>query len=877
MDFDFDARTDEDRTSPERAEHLADAAARISDGLPGEHRVHVASLDRATGNAAVIVSHRPEAGGEDFVRRALDHVRHLGPALGLAAEQPPEFQADPHVQRTSSGGAAVHLRQLYKGIPIYEASETVRFDPEGRLTEVAGRSHTVVADLPVEPSVSAAQALTTAARHVADLGEPDQVDPFGQPLGVDLDLTGFEPTPVTVLGDSPEQTISFAAPPFEGTCTVRLLWFPLDPSLRLAWQTVLQVPGGGQYRVVVDAADGTVLLVRQLTRSIAGSADVFLRHGGEARRRVPLPVPLAEWGITSEEDPADWLTAATTRGANADATAADSGEPAKGQTTPGGAVLFAPADPDSTEQLVVNLFALNGVMHDVLYTLGFREADGNFQVDNRGRGGIGSDRVRAIVHPGPVWGTANMGTPPDGFAPTMNMGLVASTDRHTALDADVVYHEYTHGLSNRLVGGPLDTTALDAPQSGGMGEGWGDYFACVLNGVETVGAWVVNNPRGIRRHRYDEHFPDDFGDLGQGRYTGVHAIGELWCATLMELNRRIGTDVAMQLVVDGMKLSASNPGFLAMRDAILVAASDRAAATGLDPAEEADLRAGVWDAFARFGMGPGASSVEATLGPVVADFTTPPREETGPTVSQTRTPNLAIPDDDPRGVASTVAVTSEGVVATLSVAVAIRHTYRGDLEVRLVAPDRQRVVLHDRRGGSADDLEETWTTDDAALAPLVGLAVAGDWTLEVIDRARWDTGTLDAWTLEIETAASRPVATASATPALAIPDQDPDGVESTVSLAGSAPIRHLRLDLDLTHSYVGDLTVALTGPTGVRVLVHDRSGGSSDNLIRSYSSDDSPLSSFVGLPAGGAWTLAVVDLERHDVGKLNRWSLHAEL
>ena len=70
-----------------------------------------------------------------------------------------------------------------------------------------------------------------------------------------------------------------------------------------------------------------------------------------------------------------------------------------------------------------------------------------------------------------MFATANMTTPADGAAPVMNMGLVTDTNRHTALDAGVVIHEFSHGVTSRLVGGPLNNHALDAPQSGAMGEG----------------------------------------------------------------------------------------------------------------------------------------------------------------------------------------------------------------------------------------------------------------------------------------------------------------------------------------------------------------------------------------------------------------------
>ena len=122
----------------------------------------------------------------------------------------------------------------------------------------------------------------------------------------------------------------------------------------------------------------------------------------------------------------------------------------------------------------------------------------------------------------------------------MRMGLVSSTDRHTAFDASVVFHEFMHGVTNRLVGGPLNVRALEDPQSGGMGEGWGDYIACTINDTTVVGDWVVDNPDGIRGFPYDSDFPDSFGDLGTGRYDEEHNIGEIWCATLLEMNRKIG-------------------------------------------------------------------------------------------------------------------------------------------------------------------------------------------------------------------------------------------------------------------------------------------------------------------------------------------------
>ena len=297
---------------------------------------------------------------------------------------------------------------------------------------------------------------------------------------------------------------------------------------------------------------------------------------------------------------------------------------------------------------------------------------------------------------------------------------------------------------------------------------------------------------------------------------------------------------------------------------------------GLGVVETDTLIFGVWEAFAHFGMGPAASSIEAGLGPVTTDFTTPPRTSQGPAISHTATPGLAIPDNDPRGVASTITLDAGGVATTASVQVKISHTYKGDLEVLLRPPDAGVVVLHNRSGGSSNDIDETWTSEDD-LGSLIGTAVAGDWTLEVIDRARFDTGTLDEWTLELNTADQPPTKRIEIAPGLLIPDDNAEGVESSAELPGDELIRALRLELDLTHTYIGDLIISLTGPTGATVVLHDREGGSADNLIKTFDSADSPLDAFVDLPVGGTWVLHVADHEGRDVGKLNRWALQADL
>ena len=90
-----------------------------------------------------------------------------------------------------------------------------------------------------------------------------------------------------------------------------------------------------------------------------------------------------------------------------------------------------------------------------------------------------------------------------------------------------------------------------------------------------------------------------------------------------------------------------------------------------------------------------------------------------------------------------------------------------------------------------------------------------------------------------------------------------------------APSRRSRSKVDIQHTYIGDLRVALTSPSGRSTVLHPQLGGSADNLVATYDSavPGSVLSSMVGQPMMGNWTLNVSDRARADVGKLRSWSI----
>ncbi len=102
---------------------------------------------------------------------------------------------------------------------------------------------------------------------------------------------------------------------------------------------------------------------------------------------------------------------------------------------------------------------------------------------------------------------------------------------------------------------------------------------------------------------------------------------------------------------------------------------------------------------------------------------------------------------------------------------------------------------------------------------------------------------------------------------LAIPDNDPNGVSDTIQVEDSLTISGLRVNVDITHTYRGDLTVELIH-NGTTVTLISNQGGSEDNLVESFDVAD-----FNGQDATGQWTLRVVDGAGYDEGTLNSWRL----
>jgi subtilisin-like proprotein convertase family protein/subtilisin family serine protease len=280
---------------------------------------------------------------------------------------------------------------------------------------------------------------------------------------------------------------------------------------------------------------------------------------------------------------------------------------------------------------------------------------------------------------------------------------------------------------------------------------------------------------------------------------------------------------------------------------------------------------GTWSPWFGFGKVNAEAAVAAAIAMGAGPPPIPTPEEDFTATSQVAVP---IPDDDLQGVESVVHLRGQGESGTVKLDVDITHPYIGDLAIALVAPDGRSVRVHDRNGGGTANLKKTWSTGDTpALLALAGAPIAGDWRLRIVDGAPADSGRLNTWTLTVHPRAANQV-TLSDVAGISIPDNSAAGVSRSLVSSAPATISEIAVEVDITHTYIGDLKVALVAPSGARMVLHDRTGGSADNLIRSWSSASGPeLSGLAGTPANGTWTLEVSDNAAVDVGKLNRWGL----
>lgn len=714
----------------------------------------------------------------DALQVGVDYLRAQRPAMGLAADDLEEMAVTDRYETARTGTTHVYLRQQIDGIDVFGAEVSLSIDGQGRLRSVGER---LVRGLRGRltnrtPSLTAEEAVRAAAEH----------------LGIETTET---PQRQSQAG-GPAQAAVFSAPGVSRDPIPAKLAYVLEESgvLRLAWNLVIRTPDGLHWwNLHVDSETGRVL--RQNDWIARDSYDVYpvpLMSPDEGARVLvagaadPAASPFG-WHDTNGIAGAEFTD---TRGNNVSAQDDVDADDLGGIRPDGGAglVFDFPLDlglqpGNYIEASVTNLFYWNNIVHDVLYHYGFDEASGNFQSNNYGNGGAASDAVFADSQDGSGNNNAQFGTPPDGFAPRMEMfrwllpqspqlvvqapvgiagtypaglaffgaattGLAGSvvqaldpadgagpstTDacspltnpgavsgniaiidrgscvfvdkvghaedagaigaiivnnagdalvnmagvdpsitipaiflgqtggativgqlpgvsgsvvspaaRDSSLDSGVVVHEYGHGVSNRLTGGPGNADCLDTLESASMGEGWSDWFALVLTAeagdagsdLRGIAPYLIGQTgaAGLRHYPYSTDLaqsPLTYGDISS--LNVPHGAGEVWAGSLWQMYWNLvdeygfdadlysgtgGNNLALQIVLDALKLQPCDPSMVDGRDALL--AADATANAGAN-------RCRIYAAFVKRGIGFGADDggSSSTLA-VTESFDDPP-------------------------------------------------------------------------------------------------------------------------------------------------------------------------------------------------------------------------------------------------------------
>jgi extracellular elastinolytic metalloproteinase len=507
------------------------------------YRGHSPKISRSESGLTAPSTGTPETVVRGYLKRAGDS------SLAVAAEN-----------RGANGARHLQMQQSIDGKPVYGAYVKASLDASGRLTSVI--DNTVARGPVTRTSLGTADALAAALAH------------------------RYGTNPVPAFYREPRVT-RVVIPNSDGSLEDGFLVETWEKKSNALWHTLVGSTGSIAYQELRTADD---------------SYFIFPNHPNVTPQTV-----VSGPGTGNAESPAGWVTNNTTIGNNVDAYLDrdnNNGADANGRPTSATKdfiftfdLAAAPTTVTNQQAAVANLFYLNNVIHDKLYRHGFNEAAGNFQTNNFGKGGAGNDPVNAEAQDGGGMNNANFSTPTDGSRPRMQMYLwdTKTPNLDGDVDSDIVYHEYGHGLTWRMIG------SMGGGLAGSIGEGMADVLALYMNGDDKVGEYATNDyTSGIRRYPYT-NYPLTYRSANT---SSVHGNGEIYAATLWKLRGSwlaagYSMDSLWDYVIDGMNYTPANPEYEEMRDGILAAV----------PTAAQDCL--VWDAFASMGIGLGASGTDS--------------------------------------------------------------------------------------------------------------------------------------------------------------------------------------------------------------------------------------------------------------------------
>jgi len=555
------------------------------------------------------------------------YLKAHGADFGLTGDDVSRMAVTDQYSDTKTGTTHIYLQQGLDGLKVVDQDLTATVARDGSIVAIYGKFDPALGTLPSAATPPAPALDVLAAVHDAAAG-----------LGI---ADSGAAVVVTTPAAGVDQFQTLSAPGISKDPIQARLQYTVgaDGTASLGWKVVVQTPDHKHwYDAAVDGTTGKLVKSADWVDQYTDSYNVYAQNtpGTQGPTFGPRTIvqnpadPVASpsgWHDTTANNTVQYTTA---RGNNVQAHedhAANNSD--TGFSPDGGAKLNFDFPVDFTldptkyvSAAVTNEFYWVNVEHDIWYQYGFDEAAGNFQANNFGHGGLGSDQVQADAQDGSGIDNANFATPPDGTSGRMQMYLfnITNPQRDGDLDSEIVMHEYGHGLSNRLTGGPANSSALQEAQSGGMGEGWSDYWSLLFsqqsgdtaNTPRPLVTYSINDPAGIRRKPYSYDMmvdPQTIADYNADATQEVHNTGEIWAETLWDMTWNLnakygfsndfyhgtgGDNLAIQLILDGMKIQPVNPTFAQARDAILKA--DMLLDGGTDLPQ-------IWGAFARRGMG----------------------------------------------------------------------------------------------------------------------------------------------------------------------------------------------------------------------------------------------------------------------------------
>ncbi|RKP09766.1 Fungalysin metallopeptidase-domain-containing protein [Thamnocephalis sphaerospora] len=405
------------------------------------------------------------------------------------------------------------------------------------------------------------------------------------------------------------------------------------------------------YHVHVHALDGRVLqVVDWVSQGAYRALPLSVNNPTEGERQL-LVNPESQLASPSGWVKNDWTAPPTTRGNNVEVYADSLKE--------SGGVISSPMVEDSLtfdyaldvrksldenlDAVLTNLFVTLNAMHDLLYGYGFTEIAGNFQSSNYDREGLGDDDVVAVVVSGARYDGADFFATSEGESPRIFIYRrdEDNVDGHGALNNGLIVHEYTHGLTSRLVGGPWTGHCLNAFESAGINEGIADFVAVWTEigahhtRIDQFDFGRFSGGKTARTYPYTTDMnvnPTTFAFLNDESWAESHKQGEIWASMLLEVywnlvgklgfganmrsaSSKHGNTLMLKLLMVAMKMTPCQATFIMMRDMLLQA--ERRLTHG---AHQCDI----WRGFAKRGLGIAAKSSRAHgTGQVVEDTSMP--------------------------------------------------------------------------------------------------------------------------------------------------------------------------------------------------------------------------------------------------------------